>query len=110
MRTLLKVTIPTEPGNRAILDGTLPKTMQAFVDEFKPEASYFFAENGQRTALFVVELKDATQIPVVAEPFFMNLGASLWSTPVMNANDLKVGLEKAAVKFAKPRKELVGAR
>jgi hypothetical protein len=43
----------------------------------------------------VFDMKDASSIPVVAEPFFMGLNADVQFTPVMNADDLKAGLEKA---------------
>jgi hypothetical protein len=34
-------------------------------------------------------------IPSVAEPFFMNLGASIDLTPAMNLEDMKAGIAKA---------------
>ncbi len=94
MRTLLKVTMPVEPASRAIKDGSLPKTFQALTQELRPEATYFYAEHGQRTALFVFDLKDPAQIPRVAEPLFTKLNAAVEMYPVMNADDLKSGLEK----------------
>jgi hypothetical protein len=63
--------------------------------EPKPEASYFTAEDGKRTAFFVFDLKDPTMIPTIAEPFFMNLNASIELSPVMNLEDMKAGVEKA---------------
>ncbi len=94
MRTLMKVIMPVEPANRAIKDGSLPKVMQNLVSELRPEASYYYAEHGQRTALFVFDLKDPSQIPQVAEPLFVKLGAAVELCPVMNADELKTGLEK----------------
>ncbi|MBI2386536.1 MAG: hypothetical protein HYV14_11040 [Elusimicrobia bacterium] len=96
MRTLLKVTMPVETGNRAINDGSLPKTVQALIERNKPEASYFYAEDGRRTMLFVLDMKDASEIPELAEPLFMALNAEVRLYPVMNAADLKTGLEKFA--------------
>jgi hypothetical protein len=64
------------------------------MEEFKPEAAYFFPENGVRTALFVFDLKKESDIPYVVERFFSGLGANVTVTPVMNANDLKAGLQK----------------
>jgi hypothetical protein len=93
---MLKVSMPVERANQAIRDGSLPRTLQAFAQEAKPEASYFYAENGLRTALFVFDLKDAAQIPVIAEPFFMALNAGLECYPCMNAEDLKKGLDAVA--------------
>jgi hypothetical protein len=95
MRTLLKVTMPVEPANKAIKDGSLPKTFQTLTQELRPEATYFYAEHGQRTALMVFDLKDPAQIPSVAEPLFTKLNAAVELYPVMNADELKTGLEKS---------------
>ena len=96
MRTLMKVTLPVEMGNKAVQDGTFPKTVEAMIEMTKPEASYFYTETGKRSMLFVFDMKDATQIPMIAESFFMALHADVQFYPVMNAADLKIGLEKAA--------------
>lgn len=94
MRTLMKVTLPVEAGNRAIVDGTLPTTVQNMIDATKPEASYFYTETGKRSMMFVFDMKDTTQIPKIAESFFMALNADVQFFPVMNASDLKIGLAK----------------
>ena len=95
MRVMMKVSIPVGAGNKGIADGTLPKTVGEFVETMKPEASYFLAEAGNRTALFFFDLKDPTDIPSAAEPFFMILDASIELTPAMNLEDLQAGLAKA---------------
>ena len=99
MRMMLTVTIPVEAGNNAIKNGTLSKTMQAMMQNLKPEAAYFFAENGLRTALFVFNMDDVSRIPVIAEPLFMGMNAALTMIPVMNADDLQKGLAEAAKNF-----------
>ena len=96
MRTLMKITIPVDPGNAAIKAGTLPKILSQALDELKPEAAYFFAENGIRTAMMVIDLKDPSDIPGIAERFFMGFSAGVSMVPVMNADDLKKGLGKMA--------------
>ena len=93
---LAKITIPVEAGNTAINDGSLPKTVQSMLDELKPEAAYFSAADGQRTAFIFFDLKDASDMPVVAEPWFMNMNASVEFIPVMNPDELKAGLGKLA--------------
>ncbi len=95
MRTMMKVCIPVEAGNKGIKDGGLPKTMMAFVEQMKPESAYFGTEDGQRTAFFVFDLKDPTLIPTIAEPFFMQLQAAVTFQPVMNVADMKTGVENA---------------
>jgi hypothetical protein len=95
MRMMMKVSIPVEAGNKGVAEGMLPKTVMGFVEQMKPESCYFGAEDGQRTAYFVFDLKDASMIPTAAEPFFMHLNASINFQPVMNLEDMKAGVEKA---------------
>ena len=95
MRMMMKGSIPVEAGNKAIKDGTLPKTMMGFVERMKPESCYFVAEDGKRTGYFFFDLADATMIPTAAESFFINLNASIYMQPAMNLEDMKVGVEKA---------------
>ena len=93
MRIMLKAQLPVEKGNEAIADGTLPKTIEEAMTRLKPEAAYFFAEDGKRTALMIFDMDYVSQIPVVAEPFFVNLNADVDFRPVMNAEDLQKGLQ-----------------
>ncbi len=95
MRMMLQFSFPVETGNRAIKDGTLPRTLGALMDTLKPEAAYFFADHGNRAGMMVFDMKDASEIPSIVEPLFMNLNAKVECIPVMNAADLKAGLEKA---------------
>ena len=95
MRMLLKIKIPTEQGNRAIKDGSLGKILEATVTKLKAEAAYFIAEDGRRCALIFFDMKDSAEIPAIAEPLFIGLGAELKLLPVMNADDLRRGLTAA---------------
>jgi hypothetical protein len=99
MRMMLKATIPVDAGNAAIKSGALAAAMQKTTELLKPEAAYFLAQDGQRSALFFFDMKDASQIPVIAEPLFMSMNASLTITPVMNAEELQKGLAEAAKNF-----------
>ena len=94
MRTMVKISIPAERGNAAVKDGSLPKIMAEALERLKPEAAYFMAEGGLRTAMLVLDLKDVSDIPGIAEPFFQGLNAGVNFAPVMNADDLKKGLAK----------------
>ena len=96
MRTLLHIHMDTQSGNDSIRSGALPKTMETLVSQLHPEASYFFADGGRRSALFVFDLTDPSQIPTIAEPLFMSLHAEVEFTPVMNLDDLQKGLTDAA--------------
>ncbi len=89
MRCLMKVSIPVESGNAAIGDGTLPKTIDSILGELKPEAAYFAEENGNRTGFIFFDLKDTSQIPAIAEPWFLAFNARVELHPAMNLEDLK---------------------
>ena len=105
MRCLLKVSIPVETGNATIGDGTLPKIIESILSELKPEAAYFAEENGKRTGFVVFDLKDTSQIPAVAEPWFLAFNAQVEFHPAMNLEDLKKatpGIEKAVKNYYSP--------
>jgi hypothetical protein len=95
MRMMLKIVIPTETGNQAIKDGSLHKIIEAAMSKLKPEAAYFLPEHGLRSAMMIFDMKDASDIPVIVEPLFAGLNARVQLQPVMNADDLKRGLDSA---------------
>jgi hypothetical protein len=94
VRMMLKVSIPVEAGNTAVKDGSLRKVVGESLERLKPEAAYFLAEAGCRTAILVFDLAHQSEIPSIAEPFFLAFNAAVTLAPVMNADDLKIGLEK----------------
>ncbi len=93
MRMLLRWTVPVERGNEAIRDGSLAKTIESVLEDLNPEASYFFAEGGERSGFVVFDMKDTTEIPRIAEPLFLALDAAVEFLPVMNADDLRRALD-----------------
>ena len=105
MRFLVKVNIPVEAGNAAAKAGTLGATFQSILADLKPEAVYFTDDNGQRTAFVFLEMKDASQIPAIAEPWFLAFNASVEIHPVMVPDDLaKAGsaIEAVVNKYGSP--------
>jgi hypothetical protein len=96
MRMMLRIWMPVESGNSAVKDGSLPRTMQSLTERLKPEAAYFFPDEGKRSALFVFDMKEASQLPSIVEPLFMSMDVRASLTPVMNTEDLAKGLAAAA--------------
>ncbi|MEM7026489.1 MAG: DUF3303 family protein [Pseudomonadota bacterium] len=96
MRLMLKFTIPVAKGNAAAAQGTIDKAIEALVAQVKPEAAYFFLENGKRAGLVVFEATDQTQMPAINEPLFAALDAAIEIQPVMNLEDLERGLHVSA--------------
>jgi len=99
MRMLLKVQMEVEAANRAIKDGSWGQTMERVMQALQPEAAYFTALDGKRTGLIIFDLKEPSQIPSIAEPFFMSVNASIELTPVMTMEDVQTGLQEAAKAF-----------
>ncbi len=105
MRMLLRVSIPVETGNAAAKAGTLGSTVEKILAELKPEAAYFFADdNGNRSGSIVFDMKDTSQIPALAEPWFQAFNAKVSFRPVMSLQDLAAGaagIKKAVENFGK---------
>jgi len=97
MRMLLKISMPVVQGNEAAKSGVLQRTIQSTMDALKPEAAYFYPENGQRTTIMVFDMNASWQLPKTVEPLFQALGASVYLTPVMNGEDLQKGFKEAGM-------------
>jgi hypothetical protein len=95
MRTLVKITLETVAANAAIKSGELPKLIAATMERLKPEAAYFTTEDGRRMAFMVFDMKEPSDIPGIAEPWFMATNAKVEFCPVMTPEDVKSGLERA---------------
>jgi hypothetical protein len=94
MRTLLTVKTDVSASNKAVMDGSLARLIQSTMERIKPEAAYFCTQDGNRGCFMVFDLKDPSDIPVIAEPLFQGLNAKLEFIPVMNIEDLQKGLSQ----------------
>ena len=94
MRVIARISVPVESGNSAINDGTLGAVMENAAGQWNPEAMYFTALDGLRTAFMVFDLPDTSDIPLFAEPFFRKLNADVQIAPAMNREDLAKGLSQ----------------
>jgi hypothetical protein len=105
MRMLLRVSIPVEAGNAAAKAGTLGTTIERILADLKPEAAYFFADDlGQRSGSIVFDMKETSQIPSIAEPWFLAFNAQVSLRPVMTPQDLATAgpsFGKATQQYAK---------
>ena len=89
MRFLVKVKPDRERTNKSMVEGTFDEKMQQILSHIKPEAAYFFEENGHRTGLFVVDVQKASELPNIGEPFFHGMSAEVHFHPVMTPQDLR---------------------
>ena len=88
MRMMMRLTIPVEKGNEAASGGTLDKALDHVIETLKPEAAYFYLDNGRRAAMFIYDAATAEQMAVINEPIFQALNASIEQQPVLTAADL----------------------
>ncbi|MFD5435387.1 hypothetical protein ACFVVA_02995 [Kitasatospora sp. NPDC058048] len=94
MRALLEVELDTATSNKLITDGTIGEGIQQTLAQLKPEAAYFLSRNGHRAMIFVVDIADEASIPSLAEPFWLQLNATVDIRPCMNADELMEGLKR----------------
>jgi hypothetical protein len=93
---LLRFELGLAATNELNRTGESAEVNRQLMDTTKPEAAYFGTENGRRTGYLVFDMVDSAQIPVIAEPLFQRMGATVEFIPVMNADDLQRGLAAAA--------------
>jgi len=88
MRMLLKVTIPVESGNAAVRAGALGTTIQKILADLKPEAVYFAEDEGVRTGYIFFDMQKPSDLPAIAEPWFLAFNAKITVRPAMTPADL----------------------
>jgi hypothetical protein len=100
MRMLMTVKLPQEPFNSSVRDGSAGMKIKRILDEIKPEAVYFSEFGGNRGGILVVNLNDASEIPALAEPWFLTFNAEVEFRIAMTPEDLaRAGLETQGKKW-----------
>jgi hypothetical protein len=89
MRMLLQIRFPHKEFNEAVRNGTAGSKLDRILAETKPEAVYFTEIDGQRGAIMIVDLKDPSSVPALAEPWFLTFSADVEIRAVMTPDDLK---------------------
>jgi len=98
---LMKISLPLEPFNTAVRDGSVGMKMQKILGDTKPEAAYFAEMNGKRTGILIVDLADPSGIPALAEPWFLLFNAEVSFHVCMSGEDLaRAGLEELGKKWS----------
>lgn len=101
MRFVMIASIPHKEFNAAVKDGSAGPKLKKILDVIKPEAVYFTAVNGVRTAIIVVEMVDASKMPALAEPWFLTFCADVEFHPAMTPADLvSAGLDALGKQWA----------
>ena len=65
------------------------------MSSIKPDAAYFITMNGKRGGIMVVNMNDPSEMPSLAEPWFLLFNAGVQFSPFMSPEDLaKSGLDQ----------------
>jgi hypothetical protein len=100
MRMIMQVKLPLEPFNTLVRKGVIEATMQKLVESARPEAVYFSEFEGHRGGILIVDMASTSDIPRLAEPWFLTLNAELYFRPAMTPEDLaKSGLNSLGAQW-----------
>ena len=100
MRMMLTAQFPHEPFNTLVKENKAGAIIGKILEELKPEAAYFMEQHGERCAVLIIDVTDASRIPSFAEPFFLNFNADTRFRPVMSPADLgRAGLDELGKKW-----------
>ncbi len=88
MRMMMLVQFPIEPFNTAVRNGTVGAKMKEILDATKPESAWFMERDGRRGGIFVVDVNSPSDVPRLAEPWFLSFNAEVEFRVAMTAEDL----------------------
>ncbi|MGD0155865.1 MAG: panthothenate synthetase [Terracidiphilus sp.] len=85
---MMLVQFPLEPFNTSVRNGTAGPKMKKILEEIKPEAAYFGERDGKRGGILIVNLNNPSEVPKLAEPWFLTFNAEVEFRVVMTPEDL----------------------
>ena len=101
MKMLVTIICPVEPFNSLVRNGTAGEIMGRIIESTKPESIYFTELEGHRSVVMVVEVADPSDIPSIAEPWYLNFEANCEFKIAMTPDDLmKANLPELGKKWS----------
>ena len=85
---LVNVICPIEPFNSMVRNGSAGEIIGRIIEDIKPESIYFSEMEGCRGATMIVEVPNASAVPAIAEPWFLNFEAHCEFRIAMSPDDL----------------------
>ena len=81
--------------------GKVGEVIGRILESIKPETAYFTEQNGKRGGIFVINVKTPSDVPLFAEPFFLNFQATCKFRVLMSPEDLQTaGLDDLGKKWS----------
>lgn len=101
MKMLLRAEFPPEPFNTHVREGKVGEIIGRILDAIRPEMAYFTEEDGKRGGIFVVDVQSPSDVPRLAEPFFLKFDATCTFRILMSPEELQeAGLEELGRKWS----------
>ncbi len=101
MRMLLHARIPHEEFNAVVRDGSVGRKIKQILEEIKAEAVYFTEYDGRRGAIMIINIKDPSEVPKFAEPWFLSFNADVQFHIAMTPEELgRAGLDEIGKKWS----------
>jgi hypothetical protein len=101
MRLLFKITFPVEPFNALARAGSVGQKVGAILEATKPESIYFTGNGSGRGAVVVYNAEDGSQLPALAEPWFLTFDAQIEYSVAITPEELgRSGLDELVQKWA----------
>lgn len=101
MRMIMHVQFPIEPFNTFVKDGSIGAKMHKILGAIKPEHAWFSEHAGKRGGILIVNVENASDVPRLAEPWFLTLNADVEFRVAMTPEDLgRSGLESMGKDWA----------
>jgi len=100
MRYMVRIEIPNDKFNECVRDGSAGQKIGNILEETKPEHIWFTEMNGHRGAMAIYNMDKESQVPSIAEPWFMTFNANCHFQVAMAPADLKnAGLDDLGKKW-----------
>ena len=97
---LINFDFPIEPFNTYVRDGSAGERLAKIMDDLKPEAVYFTERDGKRGGVMIMDVASPSDVPRIAEPFFLTYNAEVRFHVCMTPDDLaRAGLEDLGDKW-----------
>jgi len=100
MNMLFEISLPHDEFNEAVENGSVGDKLQRILNDTKPEAIYFTNIDKQRGAIAIMDVKKASDIPSLCEPWFLTFNADIDVKICMTPKDLgSAGLDELGEKW-----------
>lgn len=101
MRMIMQVQFPIEPFNTLVKNGSIGAKMRQLLEATKPEHVWFSERNGKRGGTLIVNLEGPSDVPRLAEPWFLTFNADVEFRIAMTPEDLgRSGLDSMGKTWA----------